>query len=315
MKKKRMLIIAALALVMIFAMTVCAYGAGYQKYDSPKTGTVTAGLNVRVGATTDSALMGSLAKGSKFSVYGEIQKEDGIWYGLFYNGKTGYVSGQYVTIGKDAGYVIYTPQKYGKITCKQLIVRKNASKSSSKLGKFKKGKKVALLGYKKDNTGKKWYRVKYNGKYGYISSRYTKQVAASEAASSASATSNSSAKGDAIAAYALKWVGKTKYKYGGSSLKGGADCSGFVKAVYAHFGYKLPHSDSGIRKKGRGVGRSNAKPGDVICTNGHVGIYIGNGKMVHARQPGERVRVDKIGSGSRCAYNGKKILSVRRIAK
>ena len=89
------------------------------------------------------------------------------------------------------------------------------------------------------------------------------------------------ASGKQIVAYAKKWVGG-KYKYGGSNLKTGVDCSGFVMCVYKHFGYKLPHSSSAIAKKGRKVSYKNMKKGDVICYYGHVAIYIGNNKIVHA---------------------------------
>ena len=71
--------------------------------------------------------------------------------------------------------------------------------------------------------------------------------------------------------------------FGGSSLTQGTDCSGFVMSVYANFGVSLPHSSSGDRSIGYDVGGlENAQPGDIICYSGHVGIYIGNGQIVHA---------------------------------
>jgi len=82
--------------------------------------------------------------------------------------------------------------------------------------------------------------------------------------------------------YALQFVGNP-YVFGGSSLTNGTDCSGFVMSVYSHFGVGLPHSSAGDRNVGYDVGGvANAQPGDIVCYSGHVGIYIGNGQIVHA---------------------------------
>lgn len=88
--------------------------------------------------------------------------------------------------------------------------------------------------------------------------------------------------GASVANYALQFVGNP-YSFGGSSLTNGTDCSGFVMSVYANFGVSLPHSSAGDRSVGYDVGGlANAQPGDIVCYSGHVGIYIGNGQIVHA---------------------------------
>ena len=88
--------------------------------------------------------------------------------------------------------------------------------------------------------------------------------------------------GASVANFALQFVGNP-YVFGGSSRTNGTDCSGFVMSVYANFGVSLPHSSSGDRNVGYDVGGlENAQPGDIICYSGHVGIYIGNGQIVHA---------------------------------
>ena len=87
--------------------------------------------------------------------------------------------------------------------------------------------------------------------------------------------------GQAVVEYASRFIGNP-YVWGGTSLTHGADCSGLVQSVYKHFGIQLPRTSSQMRSAGRAVSYSNARPGDVICYNGHVGIYKGNGQIVNA---------------------------------
>lgn len=98
--------------------------------------------------------------------------------------------------------------------------------------------------------------------------------------------------GQQVADYAVQFIGNP-YRYGGTSLTKGADCSGFVMSVFRNFGVSLPHSSSAIASMGREVGKnlSAAKPGDVLCYSGHVGIYIGNGQMVHASTERAGIRI------------------------
>ena len=90
-----------------------------------------------------------------------------------------------------------------------------------------------------------------------------------------------SGSGAAVANFALQFVGNP-YKYGGTSLTDGADCSGFVQSVYAQFGISLPRTVGPQSNCGKGVSYSEAQPGDLICYSGHIAIYIGGGNIVHA---------------------------------
>lgn len=87
--------------------------------------------------------------------------------------------------------------------------------------------------------------------------------------------------GQAIVDYACQFIGNP-YVWGGTSLTNGADCSGFVQSVYRHFGINLPRTSSQMRGAGTAVSYSEAIPGDIVCYDGHVGIYMGNGKIVNA---------------------------------
>lgn len=119
------------------------------------------------------------------------------------------------------------------------------------------------------------------------------------------AVSGGSEAGQAVANYALQFVGNP-YVYGGTSLTNGADCSGFVMSVYKNFGVSLPHSSAADRNVGAAVdGLENAQPGDLICYSGHVALYIGNGQIVHASTSKTGIIV------SSASYRS--ILSIRRI--
>lgn len=99
-------------------------------------------------------------------------------------------------------------------------------------------------------------------------------------------------KGQQVVDYAMQFVGRP-YRYGGLSLLHGSDCSGFLMGVFGHFGVSLPHSSEAIRSLGANVGSlENAIPGDVLAYNGHVGIYLGNGRMLSALNAKSGVTVE-----------------------
>lgn len=90
--------------------------------------------------------------------------------------------------------------------------------------------------------------------------------------------------GSDIVSYASKYLGNP-YVLGGNSLTEGTDCSGFVKLVYQNFGITLPRTSYELRSVGQAVSYANARPGDLICYPGHVAIYMGDGKIIHASSP------------------------------
>ena len=93
-----------------------------------------------------------------------------------------------------------------------------------------------------------------------------------------------------VADYALQFVGNP-YIYGGTSLANGTDCSGFTQSVYRHFGVSIPRTSGEQAGFGREVPYEDMEPGDLVCYSGHVAMYIGGGRIVHASSRKEGIKV------------------------
>jgi len=115
--------------------------------------------------------------------------------------------------------------------------------------------------------------------------------------------------GERAAKIALREVG-VPYRWGGSSPSG-FDCSGLVYWTYKRLGISLPHSSYALASRGRPIRSSRLRPGDLLFFwgYGHVGLYIGHGRMVHAPHAGERVQVVRLASGY-----GSALVAARRVS-
>ena len=172
-------------------------------------------------------------------------------------------------------------------------------------------------------SGEDWAEVEYNGVRGYIATDYISDKAIETTsrggvsrASNSAATKTEEVKAQAketevvtlenvtgadVVAFAKNYLGY-KYVSGGSSPSKGFDCSGFTTYIYKHFGITLSRTSSGQSGNGKTVAKSDMKAGDIICFSnssgskkiGHVGIYVGDGKFIHAPRKGTTVRTDKL---------------------
>jgi cell wall-associated NlpC family hydrolase len=108
-----------------------------------------------------------------------------------------------------------------------------------------------------------------------------------------------------IVRFARHYLG-VRYVYGGMSPTSGFDCSGFTRFVYAHFGITLPHYSGGQFSIGRRVSRGGLRPGDLVFFDGlgHVGIYVGAGRFIHAPHTGTRVSIDPLDGWYGAEYDG-----------
>ena len=118
--------------------------------------------------------------------------------------------------------------------------------------------------------------------------------------------------GERAAALAVKEVG-VPYRWGGTSPASGFDCSGLVYWAYGRLGINVPHSSYALYGMGRRVARARMRAGDLLFFSGlgHVGIYVGRGRMVHAPHTGTRVQVVSL---RRTSY-GRGLIGIRRIAR
>ncbi len=130
------------------------------------------------------------------------------------------------------------------------------------------------------------------------------EEAQAEAQAVQASVSGAAAGGQAVIDYACQFIGNP-YVWGGTSLTNGADCSGFVQSVYAHFGVSLPRTSSQMRSAGYAVSYEEALPGDLILYDGHVGLYMGDGNIVNAMNEADGIGI--------CSATYTTIVAVRRV--
>ena len=281
-------------------------------------------LNIRSSANAEASVLGKLYNNGAATV---LETLDG-WYKIKSGSVTGYVSAKYVIVGDEATCKAAS-KRVGVVKTETLRLRKQATTESGIHTLLSEGAKVTVV----DESIDGWYKVTYKTYTGYVSAEYVsvetvytyaeskEEEAARKKAEAAAANkkkpqnnSSSSNKtynapsgknGQAVVDYAIQFVGN-KYVWGGTSLTKGTDCSGFVMRVYEAFGFKLPRTSYQQRSAGYAVKESDVQPGDIICYSGHVAIYIGNGKIVHASNKKDGIKITN-------NWKYKKVLAIRRI--
>ena len=181
--------------------------------------------------------------------------------------------------------------------------RSGPSTSSQSLGKLPKNTKITITG---EENG--WYKVSYNGKEGYISKSLVTEREPPATTSSRSqeeprnTTPATQASSSNVVQVAESYAG-SRYVSGGSSPSG-FDCSGFTQYVYGKCGVTLSRTSYTQATQGTAVSKSELQPGDLLLFHyygsssiGHVGIYVGNGKFIHAANSNRGVVYDSIESG------------------
>lgn len=271
--------------------------------DVNETVWATYSVSIRSAASTDADKLDVLV--GSYSITRTGVGDNG-WSKVDYKGQTGYIKSEYLTTTKPAAASDSTQQtsetKQETKETKETVyatagvnIRAKASADADKIGTLAAGGSITRTG----KTSSGWSRVDYNGQTGYIKSDYlttTKPTVTSN--TTASSTSSSSSLGQQIADFAVQYVGYP-YVYGGNSLTNGVDCSGFTQQVYLHFGYSIPRRASIQATVGTSVAISDLQPGDLVFYGdsegvGHVVIYIGNGKVVHASTPSKGIIISDL---------------------
>ena len=287
------------------ALTMCTGMA----YASIGTATVTAdSLRLRSEASTSSDTIVQAPKGTEVTV-----EEDagGGWYKVTYGSKTGYMSGDWLTVTLEDGTVLPAAegtepeQRRGLVTADVLNVRSGPATTYDKVAALKAGTVVDIVA----DLGNGWYQIEA----GYVSAEYVVLVGADY--------EGSSQLGAAAAAMAKSLLG-CRYSSGAAGPSS-FDCSGLMYYIYKQLGHPIARgSSSQYYNNGYFVTTSTMQPGDLIfffdrrfdssggtLPTTHVGMYVGNGQFIHASTTSYRVQYDNVFNSYYTPY----IVGVKRI--
>jgi len=253
----------------------------YIKYDT---------VNLREKASTSAKVLAKLKLNEKVIVLDENNK----WSKVEVDGKTGYISTELLSDEKQ--------EEKKEISTDTNTTSRNGETTSREETTTKKENKNTTENEKTVTNEIEEITVKEN-----VTSSKKEEV------------SSSKVTGEDIVAYAKKYLGYD-YVYGGASPSKGFDCSGFTYYVYKHFGYTLSRSSTAQANNGTKVDKKELQPGDLVIYKntsltriGHVGIYIGDNKMIHASEPGVGVTITDI--DSKAHKYPQRYVTARRIIK
>lgn len=273
--------------IFVLSLTLSLASPSFATELKTAIGTVDApsGLRLRAKPNTEARIL-TVAHDNDTVV---IIRQVGSWYLVNYNLYIGYMHSDYVTTEEKANVDLGE----GSLDPSLTNVRSGPSTGYSAIDQLKAGQKVNIIGF---NCG--WYKVTFDGTTGYIRSDLvtllekpegnfgTAAAVDFDSSGSTSSGSSSSSIGRQIADYALQYVGYP-YVYGGEDPSG-FDCSGFMQYVFAHFGYTINRTATAQLQNGYYVEYEDLQPGDIVYFGSgsiasHVGLYIGDGKFVHAQ--------------------------------
>lgn len=247
-------------------------------------------LNVRNGPSTSNPVIHSLYRGIRITVI----SESGGWFRIrLSDGRTGWVSKTYVTSDYNSS---------GTVTVSKLYVRSGPSTLHNIIHSLYKGNKIRIIG-----VSGEWYRIKLSdGRIGWVSASYISETS----------EITQQQKVDKVVSTAKSLLGMPYVYAGKSPSDGGFDCSGLTYYCFSQVGYTLNRISYQQATQGVYVANANKKAGDLVFFSidgtgkvDHVGIYIGNGQMIHSPKPGDTVKIANID----VAYWKQRYITTRRI--
>ena len=280
--------------ICLFAGSIPVRASAAERTQATKVATVEASsLRLREAPSTSSRTLDYAPEGDYVIIYGK----SGVWYQVQYNLTTGYMHESYLTTYSRRNVEL----GYGSVNANKVNVRSGPSTSYSSLARANQGDQAYIIGF-----NNQWYKVIYNSHIGYIRSDYLnlteapyenadskkeplffedgKSTGVTPSASALKGESNLASK---IISTAKKYLG-VPYVWGGTTPSG-FDCSGLVQYAFKQHGISLPRTTSEQVKIGTYVSKANLRPGDLVFLQNtyrqgvsHVGIYIGDGQMIHA---------------------------------
>ena len=250
-------------------------------------------LNFRSGPGTGYTLLGQFVRNEVVGIVEHVNSE---WVKVSFNGRIGYVCTKYLTIrevqpvvNREDAIRPVSIEASGYVSSNGLNFREQPEFSDNVICTIPKYTQVWVI----EDAGYGWGKVYYNDRAGYVSLQYITMGQAPQAPETVSA-------GQKIVEMAKQYLG-TPYVYGGNGPKS-FDCSGFTKYIYGKYGITLNRTAASQLQHGYAVSKSELKPGDLVFFKkggsvNHVGIYVGDGKMIHASSPGDVVKYDTLLSG------------------
>lgn len=302
------------------------------EYASLAIANVTNYVNVRTEPNTDSAVVGKIYDGAVAQIL-DVAGENQDWFRIVSGNVEGYIKAEFFIYGDAAAEVVDNyVTRYATVTADRLNVRQDPATDAKRIGYIDNGEKVKILEndgewlkvqYTEDKEGyvsAEYVTISEEFIYAKTIEEEQAEIAAQQALQEreksteqetpevitnitlpeTTYTSNAELR-QGIIDYAMQYLGN-KYVHGGSSLESGTDCSGFTCFVYAQFDYSISRTPGGqYSSAGRSISSEELQPGDIVCysSNGgksctHVGLYIGNGQIIHSANSRKGVIISSV---------------------
>jgi cell wall-associated NlpC family hydrolase len=254
------------------------------------TAAATTTVNIRSGPGTSYAVVGGLVRGQRVST---TSRPRAGWVAVAFGGRTAYIAATYVD---STGALPARPTRIEpagvKIATETLNVRSGPGAGRTLVGTIAEGRRLTLTGRQSGGYAQTGYR----GHDRWVSVAYLASTPGGRTTASAPAPVAAPSKGRAALAFAQRQLGKP-YRFGAVGPSS-FDCSGLTLAAWRSAGVSLPRTSQQQYRQGRRIAKSQLRPGDLVFfysqSPSHVGIYVGNGMIIHAPRPGRSVEYTKM---------------------